>query len=222
MQEDALALVEKVKAELQSQIQALQKVKGSVLSNSNSILEAQAKSKLRIQIENYLIELNEEIYTISEELARVYSTPTNSAKSDIAKKAREFERRKNLLIKRVKKTIQEGSASGLAAFTGGSIRSRSTSPALNSRPRSANSKPRAGHPLRTRRSLTRSPQNTAGGEDNKGNTGLVVMNMTPRCLNVSKPPARGTSIDSASNCLAVTREDYFQTSFIDTEVHQST
>ena len=46
-------------------------------------IDAQLKSKLRIIIESLLIDLNEEIFSISEELAKSYT----------------FERQKNLLSK---------------------------------------------------------------------------------------------------------------------------
>ena len=77
----------------------MQKLKQSILAgtNTNSIIESQAKSKMRIQIETFLIELNEEIYTISEDLAN----NSQSLKQDMHKKAKDYERRTNLLLRKI-------------------------------------------------------------------------------------------------------------------------
>lgn len=52
---------------------------------------------MRIQIETFLIELNEEIYTISEDLA----SNCQSANVNMYKKAKEYERRTNLLLRKI-------------------------------------------------------------------------------------------------------------------------
>ncbi len=67
-------------------------------------VETSAKSRLRITIESLLIDLNEEIFALSEELAKSYSP--EHAKL-LVSKAREFDHRKKQLIKRVTKTIEE-------------------------------------------------------------------------------------------------------------------
>ena len=67
-------------------------------------MEVSAKSRLRITIESLLIDLNEEIFALSEELAKSYSEQQARV---LVTKAREFDLRKKNLIKRVVKTIEE-------------------------------------------------------------------------------------------------------------------
>ena len=67
-------------------------------------VESGAKSRLRITIESLLIDLNEEIFALSEELAKSYTT--DHAKV-LVSKAREFLMRKNQLVRKVSKTIEE-------------------------------------------------------------------------------------------------------------------
>ena len=54
-------------------------------------VETTAKSRLRITIESLLIDLNEEIFAISEELAKSYNAEHSRA---LVNKAREFAERK--------------------------------------------------------------------------------------------------------------------------------
>ena len=58
---------------------------------------------MRIQIETLLIDLNEELFTLSDELARLYSHNPDALKVDqtIQKKISEFESRKAALTKKV-------------------------------------------------------------------------------------------------------------------------
>ena len=67
-------------------------------------VETSAKSRLRITIESLLIDLNEEIFSLSEELAKSYTCEQARV---LVTKAREFDHRKKQLIKRVVKTIEE-------------------------------------------------------------------------------------------------------------------
>ena len=60
-----------VKAELADQIKALNDLKVKVKKSQQ--VDINAKSRLRIAIESLLIDLNEEIFAISEELAQGYS-----------------------------------------------------------------------------------------------------------------------------------------------------
>ena len=69
--QDALSVFNCVKAELADQIQALNELKRKL--GSSDRVDANAKSHLRIAIESMLIELNEEVYALSEELALGYS-----------------------------------------------------------------------------------------------------------------------------------------------------
>ena len=67
-------------------------------------VENSAKSRLRITIESLLIDLNEEIFALSEELAKSYNTEHSK---QMVSKAREFAERKKHLVRRVTKTIEE-------------------------------------------------------------------------------------------------------------------
>ena len=57
---------------------------------------------MRITIESILIDLNEEIFNISEELAKSY---TFEKSKNILQKAKESDQWKNVLIKKIKDTI---------------------------------------------------------------------------------------------------------------------
>jgi hypothetical protein len=63
------------------------------------MVESAVKSKLRINIESLLIDLNEEMYELSEELAKSYVPELSDA---YYSKARAFEVRKDKLLKRIK------------------------------------------------------------------------------------------------------------------------
>jgi len=91
-----------IKAELAEQIGSLTQLKRNVIKSDQ--VETSAKSRLRITIESLLIDLNEEIFALSEELAKSYSA--EQAKF-LVSKAREFDHRKKQLVKRVIKTIDE-------------------------------------------------------------------------------------------------------------------
>ena len=70
-------------------IWATTKLKKEVIATDN--IEVSAKSRLRITIESLLIDLNEEIFALSEELAKSFS---QEASRNLVSKAREFEHRK--------------------------------------------------------------------------------------------------------------------------------
>ena len=91
-----------IKAELADQINNLAILKKNVIKSEQ--VETTAKSRLRITIESLLIDLNEEIFALSEELAKSYTVEQAKV---LVSKAREFEHRKKQLIKRVTKTIDE-------------------------------------------------------------------------------------------------------------------
>jgi hypothetical protein len=181
-QDEGLVLIGKIKSELSSRIVALQKFKATAINTVNCSIEAGAKSRLRIQIENYLIELNEEIFNISNELAKAYGSGSAPSKNQMLKKGREFELRKNMLIKKIQKGISESVPPKIAAlYTTGrpSSRSgsRSTSPAFMGRQgtiKRGNSKV-STIPPRNHRKLSRSPKSSPmqplqSIEDEKGNT----------------------------------------------------
>ena len=68
------------------------------------VLDQSEKSKLRIQIEGLLIDLNEELFLISETLSAAYSTKQDS-KEGLLFRAQEHEKRKNKIMNKIKKEI---------------------------------------------------------------------------------------------------------------------
>lgn len=95
---DPLKVLGQIKIELQQQISGLTKLKGDIIKASK--LEAPIKSKLRIAIESLLIDINEELYAISEELANTYGS---NKQKNLQAKALEFEQRRAKLMKKVEK-----------------------------------------------------------------------------------------------------------------------
>ena len=89
--------------------------KQSLLSGSFEISNQHARTELRLKIENLLIELNQELFQISEELAQMFcisqnksdgKNRKNSLSTDLLSKAKNFKKRCNILIKQVASTIQ--------------------------------------------------------------------------------------------------------------------
>ena len=76
---DALGLFNEIKDTYSQKIEEMNDLKKEV--SRTEAIDQQQKSKLRITIESLLIDLNEEIFSISEELAKSYT----------------FERQKNIL-----------------------------------------------------------------------------------------------------------------------------
>lgn len=65
-------------------------------------LDQSGKSKMRIHIESLLIDLNEEIFAISEELATALQASSfQEAKDNLLVKAREYEQKKILLLTKI-------------------------------------------------------------------------------------------------------------------------
>ena len=60
-----------IKKDLTDQINSLTTLKKNVIKSEQ--VETSAKSRLRITIESLLIDLNEEIFSLSEELAKSYT-----------------------------------------------------------------------------------------------------------------------------------------------------
>ena len=100
--EDALQVFNSIKADLSAQITELTKLKKEVIKSDQ--VEVSAKSRLRITIESLLIDLNEEIFALSEELAKSF---TADRSRQLVSKAREFDMRKKQMLKRVQTTIDE-------------------------------------------------------------------------------------------------------------------
>lgn len=83
--EDAMSVFSSIKVELTCQINMLTALKKMV--TNSEMADASVKSKLRITIESLLIDLNEEMYELSEELASSYTPERQEA---YVLKAREF------------------------------------------------------------------------------------------------------------------------------------
>ena len=83
-----------------------------------------AKSRLRITIESLLIDINEEIFALSEELAKSFTADRSRL---LVSKAREFEMRKKQMLKRVQTTIDEDPIAKIVRRES-NIRKRSQSP----------------------------------------------------------------------------------------------
>jgi len=66
----AIELLNSIKSQYDRQVKALTGLKTEVTRSAK--LEQAAKSKMRIQIESLLIDLNEEIFAISEDLAAAF------------------------------------------------------------------------------------------------------------------------------------------------------
>ena len=94
--EDALQVFNSIKVELSAQITELTQLKKEVIKTDQ--VEVSAKSRLRITIESLLIDLNEEIFALSEELAKSFTAERSRL---LVSKAREFEMRKKQMLKRV-------------------------------------------------------------------------------------------------------------------------
>ena len=94
--DEALAVFNSIKADLAGQITDLTSLKKDVIKTDQ--VEVSAKSRLRITIESLLIDLNEEIFALSEELAKSF---TADGPRLLVSKAREYEMRKKQMLKRV-------------------------------------------------------------------------------------------------------------------------
>jgi len=89
-----------VKIDLACQINTLTGLK-RLIHNSETV-DTSLKAKLRITLESLLIDLNEEMYELSEELSKSYVPEMKDA---YYTKARDFESRKNKLLKRINNQV---------------------------------------------------------------------------------------------------------------------
>lgn len=73
------------------------------------LLDHQQRSRLRILIESMLIDVNEEIFALSEELAKSFGSMDRGAGAGINKiqRAFEFDQRKNQLLRKIKEMIDD-------------------------------------------------------------------------------------------------------------------
>lgn len=90
--EEAIKIFNSIKDEYSIFIDDLNALKKEMFKSE--AVDQQQKSKIRITIESILIDLNEEIFNISEELAKSYTFDRNK---NLMQKAKEFENRKNSL-----------------------------------------------------------------------------------------------------------------------------
>lgn len=63
----AVHIFQSVKTDFQKQINELTMLKSKLISSSH-----ETKAKIRMQIETYLIDLNEEMFALSDELAKAF------------------------------------------------------------------------------------------------------------------------------------------------------
>jgi len=73
-----------------------------------------------------LIDINEEMFSISDELARAFiNQNTGDQETLLITLAKEFDKRKELLVKKINKTLSDDAAVKICGFKYESIRSRS-------------------------------------------------------------------------------------------------
>ncbi|CDW81628.1 UNKNOWN [Stylonychia lemnae] len=102
--EDALFHFNTIKDLYSQKIDELNELKKMIFSQSDQQLDQQLRAKLRITIESLLIDLNEEVFGISEELAKSFTFQRN--KHMLAQRANEFEQRQQQLFKKIKDTVE--------------------------------------------------------------------------------------------------------------------
>ena len=76
---DPLHRYSTIKTDLQASVNSLVNFKSQLLNGSQQVggaIDQQKRSRMRIQIETLLIDLNEELFSLSDELARLYSNTT--------------------------------------------------------------------------------------------------------------------------------------------------
>lgn len=114
--ETALSIFNHIKEQYALKIDELNELKRQVFimasSSHNSdggqyILDHQARSKLRILIESLLIDLNEEIFSLSEELARSFAGYRSPSNNGVLARAYEYEQRKNAVMRKISTQIDD-------------------------------------------------------------------------------------------------------------------
>ena len=103
---EATSLFNAIKDTYAKKIDELNDLKRQVfLLGKDEALDHHSRSKLRIQIESLLIDLNEEVFALSEELAKSYGhgEPRGTALA----RAREFEQRMLVVMRRVREEIDD-------------------------------------------------------------------------------------------------------------------
>ena len=98
----AVTSLNRIKEELARSVRYLNDLKYE-LTNDMSVEQGE-KSRVRIQIESLLIDLNEQVYTTSEALANAFSSRKPSP-SELTKAAQVIEQRKIYLMGKLKQCI---------------------------------------------------------------------------------------------------------------------
>ena len=98
----AIQLFNDVKEAFNKQVRSLNELKRDV--TRTDLLDQGQKSKLRISIESLLIDLNEEIFAISEEMATAFST-NKPGGNELFNKAQEFEQKKIKIFTKIRNHI---------------------------------------------------------------------------------------------------------------------
>ena len=102
--QEGMDLLNEIKSQYEKQVKSLTNLKKQITKSVR--LDQQGKSKLRIQIESLLIDLNEEIFAISEELANaLQSSSYKEARDGLLLKAREYEQKKIVLLTKIKNNV---------------------------------------------------------------------------------------------------------------------
>jgi len=83
----------------------LTELKRQLFHQSDQALDQQLRSRLRITIESLLIDLNEEVFAISEELAKSFTFERN--KQFLGAKAAEYEQRQQHILKKIKESVDQ-------------------------------------------------------------------------------------------------------------------
>ena len=151
-----------------------------------------------------MIDINEEMFSISDELARAFLNPNIAEQESVLMElAREFEKRKDNLVKKILKTLTDESANKICGNKYEPIRSRSTSPsALRSHSRGSRRSKinRSSTSQGSRSGITGKSPRRLSAEDQKG---LTISYEQPK---ISAP--YHSSIETTTNIL-LNKDDYY-------------
>jgi len=71
------------------------------------VIDQSSRSKIRIHIESLLIDINEEVFAISEELGKIFQFDKSNNCSQLGGKLQDFEKRQEYLIKKVADSVEQ-------------------------------------------------------------------------------------------------------------------
>jgi len=124
----AIQLFNDVKEAFAKQVKSLNELKREVTKTDS--IDQGYKSKLRISIESLLIDLNEEIFAISEDMSSAFSSNKPSGQ-DLLFKAQEYEQKKIKIFSKIRSSI---SLNPLVKIVKGEVASTKCNPNLNHSP----------------------------------------------------------------------------------------